>query len=85
MKATCCSRAGVRRLIRRGGDTAGWVSSATLLLVLPKCPACLAGYIALATGLAVSVPTAATLRVLLLAISVISLSYFLSRNLRRNL
>jgi hypothetical protein len=53
---------------------------------LPKCPACLAAYVSLATGLALSVQSAAILRVALVALSIASLSYFLYRtlSLRRN-
>jgi hypothetical protein len=54
----------------------GWLVPAAILAFLPKCPACLALYIAVATGLSVSVATAAFLRITLVAISVASIVYF---------
>ena len=46
------------------------------LLLLPKCPACLAGYIALGTGIGVSVATAAYLREGLVMLFVGIIGYF---------
>ena len=37
--------------LRRGTETAGWVIPSATLALLPKCPLCVAGYVALATGL----------------------------------
>src|ERR1700722_5554482 len=45
-------------------------------LLLPKCPACLAGYIALGTGIGVSVATAAYLREGLVMLFVGIIGYF---------
>lgn len=60
MKTTCCTR------LR---DTAGWLIPGAIVALMPKCPACLAAYIALGTGLGISFTTAARLRTLLLALS----------------
>jgi len=83
VNSQCCEGQGIRRSLKRGGNTAGWLGSAALLVVLPKCPACLAAYLALGTGLALSVPAAATLRLLLVALCAASLSHFLYRSLVR--
>jgi len=39
-----------------------WLLPAGALALMPKCPVCVAGYIALGTGLGVSVPLAGQLR-----------------------
>jgi len=85
VSAQYCGGQVSHRFARRCGDTVGWLGSVALLAALPKCPACLAAYVALATGLALSVQSAAILRIALVALSIASLSYFLYRtlNLRR--
>jgi hypothetical protein len=65
-----------RPFARRCHDIAGWMLPAGGLVLLPKCPACLAAYVAIVTGVGMSVSAAAYLRMLLLAICIASIAYF---------
>ena len=52
-----------------------------MLVLLPKCPACLAAWLALATGVGISLPAAGILRALLLAVGAAPLLYVAVRML----
>ena len=58
---------------RRGGEIAGWLISGLVLALMPKCPACLAAYVAIASGIGLSVTTAAHLRLAILILCAASL------------
>jgi hypothetical protein len=55
------------------------VGSGTLLVLLPKCPACVAAYLALATGAGVAMPLATHLRSTLEFVFLVSFVLILSR------
>jgi hypothetical protein len=66
---------------RRGGEIAGYIVPGALLVLMPKCPACVAAYVALATGIGIALPTATWLRTMLVTLCLAWLLYFLTRRL----
>ena len=47
-----------------------WIAPGFVLVLMPKCPACLAAYVALGTGIGLSLPAAENLRSGAIALSV---------------
>jgi Flp pilus assembly protein TadB len=54
---------------------AGWTIPSFLLILIPKCPACLAAYLALITGAGLSITVAVQIRNTLIILCLVSLSY----------
>jgi hypothetical protein len=62
-------------------ETAKWALPGVVLAVMPKCPACVAAYVALFTGVGISVSAASYLRWGALALSIATLSYLVMRTI----
>jgi hypothetical protein len=68
---------------RRGREITGWIVPTATLALLPKCPACVAAYVAAATGLGISLPVAASLRAMLGMLCAAALVLLAFRRARR--
>jgi hypothetical protein len=65
--------------LRRVRRSAEWLFPAALLVLIPKCPLCVAAYVALFTGIGITVSTARWIQILMLALSSTSLVYLVVR------
>jgi hypothetical protein len=68
---------------RRCFEFGKWIVPSAIVALLPKCPACLAAYLAIGTGLGVSLSTATRLRASLLFLCIALLIYLVVRPLFR--
>jgi hypothetical protein len=64
------------------GSLTGSIASGIGLVLVPKCPICLAAYLAAGTGLAVPLPAAAHIRLLLVLLCVTLLLWWSLRGVR---
>ena len=69
--------------LRRGGEVAGWIVPSATLALLPKCPACVVAYVALFSGVGMSVSTATYLRTSLLILCLTALLFLSLRRVCR--
>lgn len=76
-------RGGEAAILKRSGETAAWIIPGATLILLPKCPACVAMYVALFSGVGLSMAGAAGLRMALIALCVLSLACVALVRLRR--
>src|SRR5262245_42066669 len=83
---TCCAAAGDGQLsksLQRPRETLAWILPTAALLLVPKCPACVAAHVALWTGIGLSFSTAAYLRWALLLVCSASLLFLIWERLSR--
>jgi hypothetical protein len=84
--SACCHAASGRKTTtrsRRVREVFAWVLPSAVLVLVPKCPACLAAYVMLWTGLGLSFSTATYLRWALLFLCVASLLFLVVNRLYR--
>ena len=83
----CCTGPNAPKASRWGRrclEIVRWAIPSAGLALLPKCPACLAGYVAVWTGLGLSLATATYLRWSFLILCVASLLYLAVKRLGRS-
>jgi hypothetical protein len=68
---------------RRVATLIPWALPLTTLALIPKCPACVAAYVLLFTGIGLSLPAATAARWTLVVLSIAALAYLLLRAARR--
>lgn len=61
--------------LRRGWRSFQWLFPTALLVLMPKCPFCVAAYIALFTGIGITVSTARWIQILMVVLGLVSLAY----------
>jgi hypothetical protein len=66
-------------ILRRAWRSIQWLFPTALLVLMPKCPLCVAAYVALFTGVGVSVSTARWIQILMLVFCLASLGYLAVR------
>lgn len=72
-----------KRWPRRVASVIQWALPIATLTLIPKCPACVAGYVLLFTGIGLSFSAAAAMRWALIALSIVALGYLLVRAAKR--
>ena len=84
--SACCDADGVPKKamwVRRIREIIAWVLPSSILVLVPKCPACLAAHVTLWTGLGLSLSTATYLRWVLLFLGVAALLFLIVERLDR--
>lgn len=71
--------------MRRVRKIAGMVLPGTLLALMPKCPLCLAAYVALGTGFTMSYASAHTLMQVLTLLCISALAFGIARRMMNHL
>lgn len=80
LRAEAPSPRGSASLARRAWGLAQWAAPGLILALLPKCPACVAAYVAAATGIGLSFSAAAGIRYGLLAMAIAAFALLIVRS-----
>ena len=83
-QSAACHRSAARYW-RRWRSSGSCVGSGVMLLLLPKCPVCIAAYLTVWIGAGIAAPIAGHLRFAMAAIFVVSLVFLLTRRLMARL
>lgn len=84
MTGQCCTGEGPsRRLARRRAGAAASILPGALLVLLPKCPLCLAAWLTVVTGVGVSATAAAHVRGLIVVVWVVAAALAAVQIIRR--
>jgi hypothetical protein len=67
---------------RRCLAAGGWILPSSILALLPKCPACIAAYIAVASGIGISATTAIYFRIALIILCAVGIAHYVARRCR---
>lgn len=76
---------GAASWLRRIATLFQWAVPVATLALVPKCPACVAAYVLLFSGIGLSLPAAAAVRWTMIVLSIAALIYLLCRAIRRAL
>ena len=68
-----------RTCTRSCRTAAEWIAPGVGLALIPKCPACVAAYVAAVTGIGVSMPMAAGIRWGLIILCIVALTFLAAR------
>lgn len=83
MSTSSCCKQRSGSVLPRSAAAASYLLPAAALILMPKCPACVAAYVALVTGITLSIPAAGHVRTTLIVTAVCVLSMLVFRRLRR--
>ena len=71
------------RLFHHCRDLGKWILPSVVLALMPKCPVCVAAYVAIASGIGISISTATLLRSGLILVCTASLVYLVAMRIQR--
>lgn len=66
---------------RRLAAAVQWAIPLTTLALIPKCPACIAGYVLLFTGLGLSLPAANVVRITIIALCAVAIVLLITKSI----